>query len=313
MSYGELITTALGITWRNRYLWFFGLFAGGGASFNVPAPGGNFNFDDFERARGGLVPAAEAAPLAQGGSLETSVVVALVAIGLVVLLVLLALSLISQGALVDSVAAIDAGGQRRFGTAWRAGTRSFWRVLGWAALLVAIVLLVLIVVGAPLAGLVVGVFSATESLGPRIAVGVIAGLLAVAVLLLLFVPFAIVAQLGLRELLLRGERPVASLRGGYRLFRANLGRGLLVWLIDLALGLGAVIALVLAALIVGLILFLPTIALAIAQQSAAAIATGVVAGLILLALLLTALGALGTFRHALWTLAWRRLQVAGEG
>ena len=36
MNYGELIGDAFRITLRNRYLWFFGFFAGGSTSFNVP-------------------------------------------------------------------------------------------------------------------------------------------------------------------------------------------------------------------------------------------------------------------------------------
>ena len=53
MNYGDLIRDAFTITLRNRYLWFFGFFAGGtGTNFvgNVPPGGGNFNFDDFRRS-----------------------------------------------------------------------------------------------------------------------------------------------------------------------------------------------------------------------------------------------------------------------
>jgi hypothetical protein len=36
MNYGELLSETFRITWRNRFLWFFGFFVGG-ASFNVPS------------------------------------------------------------------------------------------------------------------------------------------------------------------------------------------------------------------------------------------------------------------------------------
>lgn len=98
-----------------------------------------------------------------------------------------------------------------------------------------------------------------------------------------------------------------SFRRGFGLFRRNLGRSLLVWLISLGLSLGVGIALLISALIVGLILFLPTIALGLAGYSTAAIATGAVAALILLPLFLVASGAVGTFNHAYWTLAYLRL------
>ena len=39
MNYGDLIGAAFRITWRNRYLWFFGLFiSGGAASINASVP-----------------------------------------------------------------------------------------------------------------------------------------------------------------------------------------------------------------------------------------------------------------------------------
>ena len=57
----------------------------------------------------------------------------------------------------------------------------------------------------------------------------------------------------------------------------------------------------------GLVLFIPTIALAVAGYSTAAIIAGVIAGVILVPLLLVATGAIGTFSHAYWTLAYLRL------
>jgi hypothetical protein len=165
MSYGEILKTAFTITRRNRYLWFFGLFAGGTTGFNFPTnfspPGG-----------GGDDPFAGSIP-----SVDPGVIVAAVAVILLLVVGVIVLSLIAQGALIESVAAIDRGGERRFKTAWKSGTRTFWRVLGWAVLLIVIALGFLIVIGAPLAGIVFAVFSATESLGVRIAVGVVVALL----------------------------------------------------------------------------------------------------------------------------------------
>jgi hypothetical protein len=105
----------------------------------------------------------------------------------------------------------------------------------------------------------------------------------------------------------RRERVLGSVGSGYGLFRHNIGRSLLLWLIQLGLSIGIGIAFILLLLIVGLILFIPTIALAVAGYSTAAIIAGVIAGLILLPLLLVATGAIGTFSHAYWTLAYLRL------
>ena len=59
MDYGELVKSAFWLSLRNRYLWFFGFFAGGsfsnfGGVPNVPTGGGNFDSDpggsDFSSA-----------------------------------------------------------------------------------------------------------------------------------------------------------------------------------------------------------------------------------------------------------------------
>jgi hypothetical protein len=64
MNYGEIIKAAFWITLRNRFLWFFGFFAGGtmaGANFNIlPGNFGDFDGEDFEDpgrgGSGGMTP-----------------------------------------------------------------------------------------------------------------------------------------------------------------------------------------------------------------------------------------------------------------
>jgi hypothetical protein len=155
--------------------------------------------------------------------------------------------------------------------------------------------------------LIGGTFAATESTGARVSVAVVVGILAVLLLIVVFIPLSIIAQYALREVVVRRERVLGSVGSGYGLFRRNLGRSLLLWLIQIGLSIGIAIAFILVLLIVGLVLFIPTIILAIAGYSTAAIIAGVIAGLILLPLLLVVAGAIGTFSHAYWTLAYLRL------
>ena len=74
MNYGDLIKDAFWITLRNRYLWFFGFFAGGtSANFNPPLPSGGFDgFDDndFERRASAPVGLSRARQEAFGGMEE---------------------------------------------------------------------------------------------------------------------------------------------------------------------------------------------------------------------------------------------------
>ncbi len=315
MNYGDLIKDAFRISWRNKYLWFFGFFAGGTSSgFNVPtipSGGGGNDFDDLDPS-GSEFSSSLAAQAGQGVFENVGLLVALGVVVLLIVLVFIVLGLISQGALAESVAAVDRGEQRRFSSAWRAGLSSLWRVLGYYVLFILISIGFLLAIGIPLALLVGGTFFATESVGARVSVAVLAGLAAIGLLILVFIPLAIIGQFALRELVVRRERVFSSIGGGYRLFRRNPGRSLLVWIIQVGVMLGAGIALIVAVLLLGLVLFLPTIFLAVAGYTTAAIVAGAIAGLILVPLLLVASGALGTFNHSYWTLAYLQLTGTAE-
>jgi hypothetical protein len=307
MNYGDLIRDAFRITLHNRYLWFFGFFAGGtGTNFvgNVPSGGGNFNFDDFQRSGAGL--SGLTAQVGQGLS-ETVVILGIVVVVLLIALFFIILAIISQGALADSVAALDRGEGRRFGSAFSSGMGNFWRVLGYYVVFFLVGLGLLMVIAIPVALLIGGTFAATQSTGVRVSVAVVVGILAFLLLIVVFIPLSIVGQYALRDIVVRRERVLGSVGSGYGHFRHNIGRSLLLWLIQLGLSIGIGIAFILLLLIVGLILALPAIALAFAGYSTGAWIAVVPAVLILLPLLLVAAGAIGTFSHAYWTLAYLRL------
>ncbi len=308
MNYGDLIRDAFRITLRNRYLWFFGFFAGGtGSNFlgNVPSGGGNFNFDDFQRSGSDL--SGLTAQVGQGLS-DTVLIFGIVVVVLLVALFFIILAIISQGSLADSVAAIDRGQGRRFGSAFSSGTGNFWRVLGYYVVFFLVALGLLVVIGIPVALLIGGTFAATQSTGARVSVAVVVGILTVLLLIVVFIPLSIIGQYALRDIVVRRERVLGSVGSGYTLFRHNIGRSLLLWLIQLGLSIGIGIAFILLLLIVGLILALPAIALAAAGSSTGVwIAAGVPAVLIVFLLFLVATGAIGTFSHAYWTLAYLRL------
>ncbi|MGI8596084.1 MAG: DUF7544 domain-containing protein [Thermoleophilaceae bacterium] len=296
MNYGELIKQSFSIARHHRYLWFFGIFAGTSGSCN--APSGNFSSDggsgdDFS---------------SQASSSEF--VALLIVLGIVVLLavlVLVALSVLSQGALADSVAAIDRGERRSFGSAWRAGLATFWRVLGEVLLIAVVAIGCLLAIGVPVGLLIYAALAGGDPSAGGIALVVIVVLLAIVALIAVFFPLGIISQLALRALIVGREGVVDALRTGWRLFRARIGTSLLLGLIQAGIGIAAALAVFLTALVVGLVLFIPAIALGLSGYYTAAIVAAVVAGLLLLVPFLAAIGALGTFNHAFWTLAYLRL------
>ncbi len=306
MNYGEIISEAFRLTWRNRFLWFFGFFVAGAGSFNFPSgsggvPGGNTAGDRNRFA----------SRISEMGSAfsehAAAILVGLLVTAIVIFLVFLVLSLISRGALVDGVTALHRGERRGFFTAWRAGAASFWRVLGQGLIFLLLTLAILVVLAVPSVAGVVATLALTQSVGPRVLFIALIVLLFIALLIALLVPLSIVGQFALRELVV-GRRPViSSIGGGFSLFRRNLGRSFLVWLIALGLSFGIGAGALVVFLLLGLALIGPAIALVAAGYDVAAIVIGVAGGLIFLALVFVISGAIGTFRHAYWTLAYLRL------
>jgi hypothetical protein len=161
-------------------------------------------------------------------------------------------------------------------------------VLGYFLLLVLISLGLLLAIGIPLALLVTVVFAGTEAVGALILTAVLATLVGFVLLLVVFVPLSIVWQFGPREIVVQREGIIGSIGGGYRLFRRNLGKSLLLLLIQIAISIGAGIMLLIATLLLGLLLAAPTLILFAVDLSTARIVVSIVAGLILLPLLLDA-------------------------
>jgi hypothetical protein len=123
LNYLDLIRDAFWITLRNRYLWFFGFFAGvGGTSdFNFNFPTGRGGPDnDFDRG-GASAPFSGQFPFdGPIGGAEVAVIIVFVLLALLLFVIFLALVVISNGGLADSVAAIERGERRQFGSTWRA-------------------------------------------------------------------------------------------------------------------------------------------------------------------------------------------------
>jgi hypothetical protein len=298
MNYGDLLSEAFRITWRNRFLWFFGFFVGG-ASFNIPST--NFG------GQRGMPFGSASGPLRW---VSENLILFLVSVGVLVLalaLVFIVLAMISHGALTESVTALHRGEPRRFGGAWRTGTAYFWRVTWLKGLFFLMALGLALLIFLPVVLGVVAVFVSTQSVGLRVLSAMLGVLIVLALLILVFLPFAIVNQFALRELVVGGRRVMDSIGGGFGLFRRNIGRSLLAWLVQLGVMLGLGIAMFVVIIILAVILLGPAVALFAADQTAAAVVVGVIGGLLFLIPVFVISGALSAFNHAYWTLAYLQL------
>lgn len=297
-SYGEVIREAFRISWRNKFLWFFGFFAAGGLSSFSNAS--NLPGDFTQPGAGARIPAFVQENL-------VALIAVAVVVGLLVALAVIFLSILSNGALASSVAALDRGGERRFGDTWRAGLSFFWRVLLQGILFFLIgfglALAILIVCALP----IVLTFVLTESVTARVLVAVLLGLLGFLSFLAVFIPLSVIFPLALREMVVGGGPVAGSISTAFGLFRRNLGRSLLLWLISVALSIAIGIGTLLIYLLVGAILLGPAVGLFFAEYGTAAIVAGVIGGLLFLIPYALVTGAVGAFRHAYWTIAYLRL------
>ena len=302
MSYGALILDAVRIAFRNPFLWFFGFFVGG-TSININFQT-NFGGDGLPFGPGDV-------PRWVSGNLTLIIVVAAV-LGLLIVVAAIFFTVLSQGGLADGVAALDRGEPRRFGSTFRAGLGSFWRVLGLDLLLLLIGLVILAAIAFLSILLIVATFAVTESAGLRILVIIFVGLLALVLALVFFVPLYIVGQFALRILVLGGESVGNSISGGYRMFREYLGRSLLVWLIAVGLSIGIGLVLALVGFILGTAFSALVTAVFGVNSPVLTAVVAVVAGLLLFGPLVVAAAIVGTFNSGYWTLAYLRIATTAD-
>jgi len=308
MDFGAVLKKAWEITWKNKGLWILGILAGCSASGrgnNGQAASGfrGYNFGGGELP-GGRQPEGQFQGLPE---LErffsridegTWIAVALVILGVILVLALVALVLgvIGQGGLIAGFARADEGQTVALGEAFNLGMQNFWKLLGirvvtWAA------------------GLIVGI---TVAIGVvAVAIGTLGiGLLCLIPLVCLLIPLAwgldayiILTMVAAVE---EGLGVLDAFRKAWELVRANLGPVIVMALI-LILG-GGILSAVLGVPFIGVVV--PAI-LGFALGSETSIYSGLaVSGLCLVVaipIFIVLIGVLTTYTTGAWTLTYRRL------
>lgn len=305
MDYSRLISDAWRVTWRHKYLLILGLFGaeGGGCS-----GGANFNPSSFR------LPSSDGHPLQAISDFQQWAQAHWIFIGALVLglfvfgFILFVISVMATAGLIVGVD--DAAARRpeaRLGTAWHRGAACFWRLFGMWVL---VGLIVLVVIAVLIAIVVVPIALSAAGNGGIGGVGVVIAVLIGIVMFLVLIPVAtvltIVLQWAARALVLENTGVVSSLSRGWRLFRANVGPSLLVWLISIVLSVGAGIAIIVvafaAAVPAGVLL-----AASWGNIGPAVLAALGVLGLVVLAVMLAVKAVWSTYFSAYWTLAFRQL------
>ncbi len=246
--YRGILGRALKITWRHKYLWFFGLFAsllGNGGEYEVLFRGlsgdsGQSFFPFWHNlARTGLFSGQTLDNISQLFKSDTLSMVILLLIGLIILALfcfLVWLTIMSQGALVSNSAGIIAGKVRVFKDGIVAGVKNFWPVFGLNIIIKAIIYLSFVLIGLPV------IFSLFRGSRPG------ANILYV-ILFIIFVPIAIafsfMIKYAIAYVVIKGSGFLQSLSQGWKLFIKNwlvsVEMALVLFFINFLAGLGVIL------------------------------------------------------------------------
>lgn len=306
MNYEEILTRALRIAWRHKYLWLLALFAGEGVGLGMTGlPRSSGRPSAGHRA---AMPAS-AASWSQVGAWMSGHAWLLAGAGLaaaLVLIVFVLVSAVANSALVRAAAEHDDERPFELRQAWRAGVSTFRPMLRLKVTAALVYLGALAVIGSSvLAAVSAGM---AHAVGLAVAAALVAGLLVLAAIPTLAV-FQVAVLLAARAIVLDGRRTADALRAGFALIRRRLGRVALVWLlvgvVSIVLGVAVWIALAVVAV--------PLAGVVIAGYLAGGIpVAGVVAAVLGLTWLLVALGLLAgvsAYTSIAWTLAYRRFDL----
>jgi hypothetical protein len=307
MDYGRVIKDAWNLTWRYRFLWVLGLFAGGGVQSCGSGSGSSYNFNQSDYRR--MPPESRQVVDAVGAWVQANagLLIALVLLQGFLAIALAVVSFIARGGLSRAGADLRRGRLISSSDAWQYGLRFFWRYLGLSVLATLIVIGVL--VGLALIGALF--FGLASILGGAIQVvvivlGAIVGFVAVLMLIAFSVGLSLTLVLAQRAIAIEDVGVFEAISRGFRLLVRRLGPTLVFWLLQIVLSIGAFIALAVVLAVVAVPLALLGVLIYALSSGIATpvIVYGVVAFLVFLAAALFASAIVNTFFWHYWTCAY---------
>jgi len=288
MDYGKLLSRAWNIIWENKFLILLGVLValgsasgGGGGGGNTASSLGEGDFD--VRSLEGLnIRPPDLLGELDVPAIPLAILLVLLALALTVGIALWVVSTIARGGLIAGASTIDAGAASSFSQAWSAGWRRGWTLLG---VLPAIPGFILLIIGLGTAGMLAGAYGyglTGEGIAPWLLSGPVAILAALAcVLLPIALLLSLLQTLANRACMLEDLGVFASYRRGISVLLENIGPALVLFLIQVVIGIA-----------VGIAMFIPGILILLCC--------------VLWPLLLLINGAKTAYFSTLWTLAWRQ-------
>lgn len=285
MDYGKLLSRTWDLIWEHKFLILLGILvalSSGGSSGSISSGSGSLprSDEDWRPPMPRDWQWSPDRPLRDLGlpALPMLVILVLVCIATIIALAVWMVSTLARGALIAGASTVDSGGVTGFGETFAIAWRKGWTLLG-IGILPAIPALLLFLVALGGIGAYFGWTRVLDgidpSIGPRNVWLILGSLTCVAL------PLALILNLlrtfANRACVLEGQGVFAAYGRGFRVLVDNLGSALLLFLVQVAIG-----------ILLGLVLLLPALCC------------------LFWPLLILVQGASTAFFSTMWTLAWRQ-------
>jgi hypothetical protein len=301
MDYLDTLKKAFKITLKNKFLWVFGILIGGAGGLN------SFNFNRFTPNYQYESSAKPASELTNIQLMERIAEVwnqyGLLILTITLILLLLAvfffvMNIISQGALISSVANLEEGKKTNFYHEISVGWHKFWRVWGVMVVYFMITMVTLIVLVVPV---IIGIITKFY------AVAIFWGVLMFFVCLVIWLIVSLISPYSVRVAVLDRLGIWASVKKSFELFKKNWTEIIVTYLVLVAVAFIYGLAISVFVLLIGAILFLIGYALWLASTTAGII-YATFASLAFFICLVILSGVYNTFTSSILTLTYLRLK-----
>lgn len=255
MDYFGILKKAYQIALKHRYLWIFGILAGG-----IGAGWSSFNFSGDSDLMNKYINSSTFNGVSPEKFWSTYWNLIIIVGGLILLvgLVFFILSIISRGAILGSVEAIEKGEKNNFRLGFAFGWRKFWRTLGVGLSIFLIILLLLIILILPIVLFV---------LAKIYTLAIIYGII---IFLFCLLPWLFIGVMSpyIQRMVVLGNRPVwETIFSSWQFFHKHWQNILVMYLLLMVAGFVAGMGILLVLLVVGGLLFGIGFALFLASQA----------------------------------------------
>jgi len=302
IDYLAIIKEAWRITWKNKYLWWFGLMMAFSGGF-----GSNFSSSNWKGNNGSEWEENVKQKISDWMAMYWEWIVLGLILLILLMMVFLILNVWGRGALVATLGKITAKEPAKepmkFNVGMREGNKFFWKILGLNLFLSGTCIATLVILGTPIAILF---YLKAYFVGALLAFG---GLL---IFILLIILFSFLQKFGVIYLVLGKVSFWSALENAYWLFRRNLLPSIIMGVIFIPLGFLAGLAAIIFILTILLIFLIPGLLAYFLMGKLAIIILAILGILILLAGILTINSIYAVFAQAVWILFFRQIALSKE-